>query len=31
MSENHVARASVDIPAPAETVWDTLVDSEVRG
>ncbi|WP_421735468.1 SRPBCC family protein [Cellulomonas sp.] len=28
MSENHVARASVDIPAPADTVWDTLVDPE---
>ncbi|KQY46521.1 SRPBCC domain-containing protein [Cellulomonas sp. Root137] len=28
MSENHVARASVDIPAPAENVWDTLVDPE---
>ena len=28
MSENHVARASVEIPARAETVWDTLVDPE---
>ena len=28
MSENHVARASVEIPAGAETVWDTLVDPE---
>ena len=28
MSENHVARATVEIPAPAETVWDTLVDPE---
>jgi uncharacterized protein YndB with AHSA1/START domain len=28
MSEDHVARASVDIPASAGTVWDTLVDPE---
>jgi uncharacterized protein YndB with AHSA1/START domain len=28
MSEDHVARASFDIPASAGTVWDTLVDPE---
>ena len=28
MSEDHVARATVEIPAPAATVWDTLVDPE---
>jgi uncharacterized protein YndB with AHSA1/START domain len=28
MSENHVARATLEIPAPAGTVWDTLVDPE---
>ena len=28
MSENHVARATVEIPASAETVWDTLVDPD---
>ena len=28
MSENHVARATLEIPAPADTVWDTLVDPE---
>ena len=26
MSENHVASATVEVPASAETVWDTLVD-----
>ena len=28
MSENHVARATAEIPASAETVWDTLVDPD---
>jgi uncharacterized protein YndB with AHSA1/START domain len=28
MSDDHVARATVTIPAPAGTVWDTLVDPE---
>ena len=28
MSENHVARATVEIPASAGTVWDTLVDPD---
>ena len=28
MAENHVARATAEIPASAETVWDTLVDPD---
>ena len=28
MPENHVAKATIDIPAPAEAVWDALVDPE---
>jgi uncharacterized protein YndB with AHSA1/START domain len=28
MSDNHVARATVEIAAPAEVVWDTLVDPD---
>ena len=28
MSDDHVARATVQIPAPAATVWDTLVDPD---
>ncbi len=28
MSENHLARATVQIPAPAAVVWDTLVDPQ---